>query len=192
MQTFWTMSSLRKTDRIEEEFPKFYKKYNEDGEAFDEGVFVSEFVDGDDDEDDFDYDYIREPKTEFEKCLSKMDGVLRQSEQDAQNLSHDLKVIESKNNSTERRILKLTRDAAELRSKLNAFLQSFGRHSPWQDRVTSSSYHVSMASPRSRETTTSSPRHHKATYAIFLKQNSIEQPVRVNIPLNEKDKVLIY
>ena len=83
------MSSLRKADRIEEEFPKFYKKYNEDREAFDEGVFVSEFVD-DEDDDDSDFDYIREPRTEFEKCLSKMDGVLRQSEHDAQNLSHDL------------------------------------------------------------------------------------------------------
>jgi GTP-binding protein EngB required for normal cell division len=86
------MSSLRNAERIEEEFPKFYKKYNEEKEAFDEGIFVSEFVneDDDDDDDDDEYDYIREPRTEFEKCLSKMDGVLRQSEQDAQFLSHDL------------------------------------------------------------------------------------------------------
>ena len=82
------MSSLRKAERIEEEFPKFY---NEDKEAFDEGVFVSEFVnDDEDDDDDYEYDYIREPRNEFEKALSKMDGVIRQSEQDAQNLSHDL------------------------------------------------------------------------------------------------------
>jgi hypothetical protein len=65
-----------------------YKKYNEDKEAFDEGVFVSEFVNDDEDEDDF--DYIREPRTEFEKCLSKIDGVLQQSEQDMQCLGHDL------------------------------------------------------------------------------------------------------
>ncbi|CAB4034668.1 Hypothetical predicted protein, partial [Paramuricea clavata] len=102
------------------------------------------------------------------------------------------KTIESKNESTERRILKLSRDAAELRSRLNAFLQSFGRRSSWRDHVTSSSDHMSMTSPPNHLTMTSSPRHHKTTYAIFLKQNSIEQPVHVNIALRETDNVLIY
>ena len=94
------------------------------------------------------------------------------------------KVIESKNERTERRILKLTRDAAELRSRLDAFLHLFDRRSSWRDHVamTSSSEHMTMTSPR----------RHKATYAIFLKQNSVEQPVHVNIALRERESVLIY
>lgn len=84
------MSSGRNVERGTEEFSRVYKKYDEEKDVLDEGVFVSEFVNDDDDEDDDAYDYIQAPRTAFEKCLSKIDDDLRQSEQDTQFLSHDL------------------------------------------------------------------------------------------------------
>ena len=84
------MSTRSNVGRVKEEFPRVYMKYDEEKDVFDEGVFVSEFVNDDDDQDDDEYDYIQERRTPFEKCLSKIDDDLRQSEQDAQFLSHDL------------------------------------------------------------------------------------------------------
>ena len=83
------MSTVRDAKRIEDDFPTVYKRYNEEKDIFGEGVFVSEFVNDEDDDDD-EYEYIREPRTEFEKSVAKVDMVLRQSEQDTQFLSHDL------------------------------------------------------------------------------------------------------
>ena len=84
------MSLGSNVERVKEEFPRVYKKYDDEKDIFDEGVFVSEFVNDDDDEEDDEYDYIQAPRTAFEKCLSKINDDLRQSEQDTQFLSHDL------------------------------------------------------------------------------------------------------
>ena len=83
-------------------------------------------------------------------------------------------------------------NTAELRLRLKAFLQSFDQQSSWPDHeiVTSSSDHMSMTSPPDRLSMTSPRRHHKTTYTIFLKQNSIEQPVHVNIALHENDSIV--
>ena len=86
------MTAIRNAEQFGEEISIVFKKYKEEKEAFDEGIFVSGSVgdDEDDYDDDYNDDFTREPRTEFEKSSSKMDGVLRQAEHDTQFLSHDL------------------------------------------------------------------------------------------------------
>lgn len=74
------MTSLRNAGRFDEEFPTFYRKEKDEKEAFDEGVFVSDFLNDEEQEDE---DVLREPRAQFENYLSKLDGA-------TQFLIHDL------------------------------------------------------------------------------------------------------
>ena len=70
-------------------------RYTEDKDSFDEGISVSESnveeeEDDDNDDDDENDHFLRHPKTEFEKSISKIGNMTRQIDQGTQLLSHDL------------------------------------------------------------------------------------------------------
>lgn len=79
------------------------------------------------------------------------------------------KTLQTKNESTERRILKLLKDAEEFKYKLRAFLHSY-----------SAGRHIEKQEINGEESIPLSPSY-QATLHVLLKQNSIEQPIHVNI-----------
>lgn len=182
------MSELEKVGPLDDNWlmDRFKASCEEDKDIFDEGISVSEsnVEEDEQDENDDNYDFL--PKTEFEKSLVKIDNMTRQIDEDTQFLSHDLKTLQSKNESTERRILKLLKEAEEFKHKLRALnlkhSYSGGRHVV--EKQEGSLVQESMVPP-------SSPSY-QATLHVLLKQNSIEKPVHVNIAVrcsHSKEKI---
>lgn len=86
------MSEFEQVEQpVDDKFKDRLKKAgcDEDKDVFDEGIFVSESNGEEDDEED-DNDFLRQPKTEFEKNLLRINNISQQIDEDTQFLSHDM------------------------------------------------------------------------------------------------------